>query len=225
MTRMIEVGQLERDLRASAALAVEDELDWEHLPYVHATTFSAVSLVRKDSDGWEADVALTDGTALRMRVTLDADHMGYTNATFSEGVENGRAVARLEATGPDSCRIKLSFFAPDTPQMDPAAAAQFYRDVFTRILDEDEPKMMHRAKALREGPAARKLRRSVTLADGSTCEVPVVCPHQGLPLDCEPDADGVMTCPWHGYRYDARTGRCISGQIRGWTNSAESAGV
>ena len=32
----------------------------------------------------------------------------------------------------------------------------------------------------------------------------------------EPDADGVMTCPWHGYRFDARTGACLSGQIRGW---------
>jgi nitrite reductase/ring-hydroxylating ferredoxin subunit len=25
-----------------------------------------------------------------------------------------------------------------------------------------------------------------------------------------------MTCPWHGYRFDAKTGRCVSGQIRGW---------
>ncbi|KAF0186647.1 MAG: Uncharacterized protein FD124_2345 [Alphaproteobacteria bacterium] len=222
MTGLIEVGELVRELGASAALAVEDELDWEHLPHVHASTFSAISLVHADNNGWEADVVLADGAPLRMRVTIDADRLGYANATFSDGVENGRAVARIEATGPNSCRMHMRFFAPDTPQTDRDAAGAFYRDVFGRILDEDEPKMKFRAQALRDGPSARRRRRTVTLADGATCEVPVVCPHQGLPLDCEPDATGVMTCPWHGYRFDARTGACLSGRTRGWTNNEKS---
>ncbi|QJB70716.1 Rieske (2Fe-2S) protein [Parasphingorhabdus halotolerans] len=76
--------------------------------------------------------------------------------------------------------------------------------------------MIYRTNALRAGAAPHKQRRTAMLADGSACAVPVVCPHQGLPLDCEPDGDGVMTCPWHGYRFDARTGACLSGQIKGW---------
>lgn len=213
---MIEVGHLERNLGASAARAIEDELDWEHLPHTHRSTFSAVALIHSSHDGWEADVVLTDGTPLRMRVSLDEDRMGYTNSTYTGGIENGRAVARLEATGPDSCRMSLHFFVPDTPETDRKAAGAFYVQLFNRLLDEDEPKMIFRAAALRAGPAARKERRMVTLNDGSEHAVPKVCPHQGLPLTSEPDEHGIIICPWHGYRFDVRTGACVSGQIKGW---------
>ena len=87
---MIEVGRLERDLGAHADYAVEDELDWEHLPHVHASTFSAATLVHADRDGWEADVVLTNGEPMRMRVALHEDRMGWVNSTFTDGVENGR---------------------------------------------------------------------------------------------------------------------------------------
>jgi nitrite reductase/ring-hydroxylating ferredoxin subunit/Fe-S cluster biogenesis protein NfuA len=37
------------------------------------------------------------------------------------------------------------------------------------------------------------------------------CAHQGLPLDGGMlDSDGVLTCPWHGFKYDASTGECFS---------------
>jgi len=38
------------------------------------------------------------------------------------------------------------------------------------------------------------------------------CAHVGLPLDrgmCDAEA-GTITCPWHGYRFDADTGACLS---------------
>jgi nitrite reductase/ring-hydroxylating ferredoxin subunit len=214
---MIEVGKLERDVGASAQRAIEDELDWEHLPYTHRTTFSGVSPISADRNGWEADVTLIDGTAMRMKVTLDEDRLGYTNATFAEGVENGRAVCRINETGTDSCRMSLRFFVPESPDLDKDAVGAFYEELFGRLIDEDEPKMIYTTKAREAGAAAHKQRRTAVLADGDEIEVPVVCPHQGLPLNCEPDAKGVMTCPWHGYQFDARTGECLSGQIKGWT--------
>jgi nitrite reductase/ring-hydroxylating ferredoxin subunit len=212
---MIEVSQLTRDVGASAARAIEDELDWEHLPHTHRKTFSGVSLIHADNNGWEADVTLRDGTPLRMKVTLDADRLGYTNATFADGVENGRAVVRIEPTGDDTCRMFFRFHAP-VPKEHAGAAGKFYVDLFNQLVDEDEPKMIYRTEALRAGPKRRLERREAKLADGTAYQVAVFCPHQGLPLNCEPDADGVMTCPWHGYRFDARTGACVSGQIKGW---------
>ena len=44
------------------------------------------------------------------------------------------------------------------------------------------------------------------LSDGTAAAIPLACPHLGLPLDAEPDATGIVTCPWHGYRFDVRTG-------------------
>ena len=40
-----------------------------------------------------------------------------------------------------------------------------------------------------------------------------VCPHLLGPLDdSEIDADGTITCPWHGYRFDVNSGENIGGQ-------------
>lgn len=36
------------------------------------------------------------------------------------------------------------------------------------------------------------------------------CVHQGLSLDGGLLDDGVITCPWHGFRFDASSGECIS---------------
>ncbi len=214
---LIEVGELTRTVAASAARAIEDELDWEHLPHVHAFAFSAVTLNRADRNGWDANVVLRDGLELRMTVALDADRLGFVNATFDpDGTENGRTVCRVDPEGEDRCTMRLRFLVPDRPGLDRVAAGEFYRAMWNQLIDEDEPKMVHRAHALREGARLHKLRRTVQLADGSHCSVPQFCPHQGLPLDGEPDDDGVMTCPWHGYRFDARSGQCLSGQIAGW---------
>lgn len=36
------------------------------------------------------------------------------------------------------------------------------------------------------------------------------CVHQGLSLDGGLVDDGVLQCPWHGFRYDATSGECLS---------------
>lgn len=218
---MIEVGTFSREIAASAELFLDDELDWEHLPHTHRFAFSAVERIRADDSGWEGEVTLREGPTMRMRVTVDADRRGFVNATFdADGTENGRTVAAIAPIAEDRCRVDLRFFAPATGEAEAEAAGRYYAEVWDRILAEDEVKLTHRAAAVRAGPAALRLRRPVRLADGTACEVPVFCPHQGLPLEGEPDAEGILTCPWHGYRFDARTGACVSGQIRGWRTEA-----
>jgi nitrite reductase/ring-hydroxylating ferredoxin subunit/Fe-S cluster biogenesis protein NfuA len=36
------------------------------------------------------------------------------------------------------------------------------------------------------------------------------CAHQGLSLDGGHVDDGLLVCPWHGFRYDATSGECLS---------------
>jgi len=36
-----------------------------------------------------------------------------------------------------------------------------------------------------------------------------VCPHQGGPLSEGRLVGGRLACPWHGWRYDVRTGDCV----------------
>ena len=42
-----------------------------------------------------------------------------------------------------------------------------------------------------------------------------VCPHQAVPLgSIAPDADGIITCPLHGLRIDAASGRCAGAHAK-----------
>jgi nitrite reductase/ring-hydroxylating ferredoxin subunit len=46
--------------------------------------------------------------------------------------------------------------------------------------------------------------------DGQVHAIDGMCPHQGGPLaEGERDAHTV-TCPWHGWRFDLRDGRCLT---------------
>ncbi len=67
------------------------------------------------------------------------------------------------------------------------------------------------------------------IASGSSCQVEIdgervalhnvdgeifatsgSCPHQGGPL-AEGDIEaGILTCPWHGWRFDIKTGECLT---------------
>jgi nitrite reductase/ring-hydroxylating ferredoxin subunit len=41
------------------------------------------------------------------------------------------------------------------------------------------------------------------------------CLHRGGPVGEGVVADGVVTCPWHGWRFEVRSGRCVNVPGRG----------
>lgn len=43
--------------------------------------------------------------------------------------------------------------------------------------------------------------------DGQFHAIDGICAHQGGPLSAGNVDRGVVTCPWHGWQYDVRTGR------------------
>jgi nitrite reductase (NADH) small subunit/3-phenylpropionate/trans-cinnamate dioxygenase ferredoxin subunit len=49
--------------------------------------------------------------------------------------------------------------------------------------------------------------------DGAFFAIDDTCPHQGGPLG-EGEVEGmVVTCPWHEWRYDVRTGVNVEGSV------------
>ena len=47
-------------------------------------------------------------------------------------------------------------------------------------------------------------------SEGTLHAVDNVCLHVGNPLDDSPVSGGCITCPWHGWRYDLRTGEHLT---------------
>jgi nitrite reductase (NADH) small subunit len=51
---------------------------------------------------------------------------------------------------------------------------------------------------------------AVFRVDGKALAVDGVCPHRGGPLAEGAVAGGVVTCPWHGWKVDLRSGACVA---------------
>lgn len=214
---MIEVGRYDRNLRASVARLIENALDWEHLPHLHDSSFAAISLLQADEGGWTADAVLPGGMPVQLDLRLDPDRLGWVTTTSREGAAVARIESRTWSIGQDACHVSVRFLVDaQTADAHPEIGV-YYQSLYARLYDEDEAMMMARAEAIRGGSARLARRRTVTLSDGASVAIPYACPHLGLPIDTEPDVDGILTCPWHGYRFDARTGKCISGASCSWT--------
>jgi len=44
--------------------------------------------------------------------------------------------------------------------------------------------------------------------DGKFYAMENVCPHRGAPLNEGYIENGTLTCPWHAWQFDVRTGAC-----------------
>ena len=51
--------------------------------------------------------------------------------------------------------------------------------------------------------------------DGVISAIDGICPHQGGPLADGPLDGTLVTCPWHGWQFDVRTGKTpLNGKLR-----------
>lgn len=57
---------------------------------------------------------------------------------------------------------------------------------------------------------AGELNIAIFDVEGDLCAIDNVCLHVGNPLDDGFVSGGVVTCPWHGWRYDLRTGEHLT---------------
>lgn len=206
--QLVAAGEYRRDLGASLARMAENALDWEHLPHLHDSSFASIRLVAADASHWRAEATMPgNGQPFDLELRLTGDVTAGAIRWVTTTRLDGRAVSRIEtdaeATGARSCRIHVRFFSVA------AGMDDYFRSLYARLYDEDEAMMVARQQSI-DSPD-----RGFREAGGFM--MPNACPHLGLPLDAAPDREGIVTCPWHGYKFDAATGRCISGAACGWT--------
>lgn len=51
---------------------------------------------------------------------------------------------------------------------------------------------------------------ALVLLDGTVFALDPVCPHEQGPLGLGEVADGILTCPFHGWGFDVRSGACVT---------------
>src|SRR5262245_15724269 len=108
------VAVYERTIRASLDRIWENVLDWEHLPWLHRTTFGHVRLLGGSRDGWRAEASLRAGGApFVIDVALDRPRLLYHSLT-SDGPGAGTdIVTTLTPTAEHETQIRVEFLVPD----------------------------------------------------------------------------------------------------------------
>jgi len=235
------VAVYHRTVRASLTRIWENVLDWEHLPWLHRTSFLGVQLIEQGRDGWRARIQLPPAEEPRealIDVRLDRPNLRYWTRTL-EGTGAGTEIlTRLEPREKWKTQIIVEFHVPGVPAAMVSSVGAAYTRLYAHLWGEDEAMMIRRqalldtappraadVKPLRIllGPVAALRRRVPFLveANGDTLRVvelngevvahSTTCPHRGGPLHDVPLEDGCLTCPWHGYRYDVGSGKNLSG--------------
>jgi nitrite reductase/ring-hydroxylating ferredoxin subunit len=226
-------------VEASIVRVWENVFDWEHLPALHAEYFCDVRLLEEHARGWRVAVTRQPGGPdRRIVIELDAEReCARYRVRISEGDGAGTEIWTLLATrDAERTAAEVRFYLPRKDLDKLAELGEAYRLAYRRLWDADE-RMMRRREALSNW-AARPLARPVPLGpiaelrrrlpltleidgtplrileldDGKIVAHSTVCPHWRGPLDdCLPQL-GILQCPWHGYRFDLRTGLSADGR-------------
>lgn len=225
-------GVYHRRVKASLARIWENVFDWEHLAHLHDGSFAHCALIDRGPWGWRVELSAHGAASqvIEMRAERFAGH--YRSTTIAGSGKGTEIRVSLQPIEPDLVDVTVEFHLPEERADRLATLGQAYVAIYSRLWDEDEVMMQAREHALK-----RKLRNLAAASldlgteqavraalpmtfefgnvsfrmidlDGVLRAHSTVCPHWLGPLDQEPVCNGVIRCPWHGYRFDVADGTC-----------------
>src|ERR1700719_1433056 len=228
-----------RTLPVSIERLYENAIDWEHLPYLHRSTFSRIECIEAADWGFRARTwtqPYDERRSFVIELRLNRDLRRWITTTLDgpgTGTEIWTHAFAIEA---DRTDIVVDFFVPGLDPARRAAGGRYYINLYTRLYDEDVSMMSERQTQLdttrrrktADAPmilgslaevrdrlpltielAGRKFR--IVESGGDLIAYSTVCPHRLGPLGESEVRAGIVECPWHGYRYDIRTRQCVTG--------------
>jgi nitrite reductase/ring-hydroxylating ferredoxin subunit len=232
---LTSVAVYRRAVRASLERVWENVRDWEHLPWLHASSFSSIALEERGDWGWRARIGLGGGGEIRLELVAQAGRHRYVSRTLEGPGAGGEIWTTLTPRGDERTDIEVEFLVPGVERGSAAAGklGAGLTALYTRLWDEDEAMMRQRtAELARAGACAGGAGERVELGaedalrarlplvaewsgrryrivelDGEWWAHSAVCPHWLGPLDDAEVEGGRVRCPWHGYRFDVRSGR------------------
>ncbi len=239
-SQLTRVGVYERTLPTSAERVWENVRDWEHLPWLHSSSFSSIDCLAEGEWGWRARIG-TAGAEFTLELVIEADAPKYVSRTLDGAGAGTEIWTDVDASGEKETHVRVEFWLPEPPPERAAHLGEAFVSLYTGLWDEDESMMVRRAEELeaRRGRTTGKTELVVlgSLADvrsrlpllvryggerfrvveheGALVAHGVVCPHRLGPLEDTPVQDGRVVCPWHGHAFDVATGKeCTGGRMR-----------
>lgn len=232
---LIKAAGLERIIGASLERVWENVADWEHLPWLHHSSFSSIELQDAAAWGWRAKLGAAGGESV-VELVMDKPASQYVARTLEGSLKGTEIWTVLTPVSDHETAIDVSFHVPSMPEDVVERLGAALEASYQTLWDEDEAMMQAREKALSDVSVSREPivlgRRDEVLAklpmalhmggrpirlervDDEIVAFRATCPHMLRPLDDCPNIDGTITCPWHGYTFDLRTGASPQTDLR-----------
>ena len=150
------LGNYMREIPVSLSRMMENAYDWEHLPFVHPSSFASIDLIDEGEWGWRCRTTLppTAGGGEQVIELLVDRPNHYWATTVIEGTGEGvqihtQATDKGAAYG-RSIEVDVRFYVPQQPETEEQAAAilGYLQAQYKTLYDEDEALMSARQKAL-----------------------------------------------------------------------------
>jgi nitrite reductase/ring-hydroxylating ferredoxin subunit len=229
-------GVYRRRVGASLARIWENVFDWEHLPALHETSFADVRLVSYVGDEQVVQIDNAGGHTTTIRtIGHRAEHRYVVHTTEGRGTGSEVRV-QLTPIEPHLTDVEVQYRVPEHRPERLQTIGDAFVPYYARLWDEDEVMMRTRETRLRTR-RGRPTAAPVNLGEVDAVEAALpltvevggepfrvlrdrgeliahaaVCPHWLGPLDDTPVEAGVVRCPWHGWRFDVRTGAEVDGR-------------
>jgi nitrite reductase/ring-hydroxylating ferredoxin subunit len=236
------VATYRRRMPVSYERMIENALDWEHLPWLHSASFDDIRLLDSGERYWKAATRLAGGgSESTIELRLHDDGLGWATRTL-DGMGAGTLIdTRLVLHDERDLEVEVSFHVPGVDAVeDRELVGAFYTALYARLYDEDESMMVERQHRL-DGRTKKSTGHELELGsiDDLRHRLPLVvetargrfrifetgsglfahatlCPHWLGPLEScsieEINGRAEIRCPWHGYRFDAVSGKSADGR-------------
>ncbi len=128
------VAVYERTVHASLERIWENVLDWEHLPWLHRSSFLGVRMLdesREHWDGWITVPSRKGPADSRIDTRLDRPRLRYLVRTLEGSGAGSEILTRLDPVGERETRIAVEFRVPGVAGERAASLGEAYVELYT----------------------------------------------------------------------------------------------
>ena len=208
----VKVGQYRRAMPVTMARMMENALDWEHLPTLHASSFSSIELINSGPWGWQAEAGVPSGNGQAreqkqlIELLVDTSAHCWVTTILGGPGEGNQIHTQAVTLNENEIEVRVDFYVPDMGMTEDQCRQ--YGDVlsgiYAQLYDEDEGMMARRQSEMRSWSAFRKsaaqTANEVDLGEVQTvrASAPHIVPFNG----------GRFKLDWDGGRFTIFSVRC-----------------
>ncbi len=180
------LGNYKRELAVTMPRMIENAYDWEHLPYVHPSSFAAIEEIDSGTWGWIAKTTLPGNPKkpVYQHIELLVDRAeNYWATTVLDGLGEGMQIHTQATTlNETTIEVDVRFYLPEKPDDTSfeAAILSMLQAQYKTLYDEDLGLMQGRQEALNRQTEQQESPDTLTysIADLET-SLPHIITHNG----------------------------------------------